>query len=60
MEAKWYEIKKHLHNLYEEICASQFAGKGTPFDIYYDYYEEFDFNENGFWDNFMNALKGEW
>ena len=59
MEAKWYEIKKHLHNLYEEICASQFAGEGKPFDIYYDFYWTIDFKENGFWDNVRMALKND-
>lgn len=59
MEAKWYEIKKHLYNLYEEICASKFAGDRTPFNIYYNFHWSIDFNENGFWDSFMNGLKGE-
>ena len=59
MEANWYEIDKHLHNLYEEFCQSLAAGDGKPYDIYYDFNLQYDFDENPFWDNLANALKGD-
>ena len=38
-KSQWYDIPTHLRNLFEEIIPNMIAGKGTPFDVTYDFYE---------------------